>query len=123
MNDFVTEIYPMDAITSMLKDNYKPIIIASNHKLEIISHETLTLLKYHNGIQQKVLHEILPPIQLTYIKQFLQDEIEYKENGTINGQIPSSQTIFYLQRYRGKLAMNHAGDLAIWMLDHGLDVQ
>jgi len=125
----ITEgIYPRQLLNRMKEDGYNPIIIGYDH-------ENLSNLpkikKIYEAIRQvnprqtiKVAYEIIPPIQLEYIKIFLRDECEYYQLGTIGGEIPSGQTEINLKSYRDKIQANgyHAEILALWLLDNGCDV-
>jgi hypothetical protein len=115
------KIYPLDAIEEIINDGYNPFIIANTHENSYLNQEKAALLeikKRTNSRNLTIACEILPPIQLQYIKDFLVDEQEYENHGTIKGSKPEEWRIESLRSYREKLARNHAEELAIWLLDH-----
>jgi len=122
---FINEIYPANAIQQMRNDGYNPIIITSTHELRLLDEEKKVFLGARKKLQRgrlKVAHEILPAIQLQYIKDFLADEAKYNRQRTIQGKNHDSLRVQAMRSYRGKLARNHAEALATWLLDNDFDV-
>ena len=119
------KIYPLDAIEEIINDRYNPIFIANTHQMSYLNQEKAVLLgikKKINSHNLTIACEILPPVQLQYIKDFLVDEQEYEDHGTIKGSKPEEWKVDALQSYRGKLAKNHAEELTIWLLDNKFNV-
>jgi hypothetical protein len=117
--------YPEAEIEEMIKSRYSLVMIGNSHEVPYIDEERNTLLRLAKAIRKKkiiIAHEILPPIQLQYIKDFLQDENEYNTLGTIHSAIPDSDLVQMLRSYRSKLARNHAESMALWYLDQGFEV-
>lgn len=119
-------IYPHGIIKKLKEDEYNPVIIGtdhprSNNDLPDVK-KLLTSLKEKDPTKTlKVAHEIIPPIQLQWIKDFPTVVEEYRTKGTIYGKIPD-HTPEDQEAYRAKLNRNHAENLALWMLEQGFEV-
>jgi len=119
-------VYPTDPIQRMQQDGYNPVMIGYDHPFDqgdvpSIQKRLLELKEKNPDKTLKVAHEIIPPIQLAWIKDFLTVTEEYKTKGTMHGKIPD-HVPEDPNAYRAKLRRNHAENLALWMLEQGFDV-
>jgi hypothetical protein len=117
---YVAPAYPSEVISALKQDGYNPYLIGYSHKssaeLSKITSRLGTLIDQVAG-PVKVAHEIGPQ-QLQWIKEFLaQEEASQKREG---GQ-PSEEREG-LQEYRSKLNSKHSEHIALWLLEHGVDV-
>ncbi|GEM_PF-3631300 len=116
-------IYPLNVVESIRQASYNPIIVGYDHPanqsdLPAVKKRFESIQLARSGTQVKVAHEIIPPIQLQWIKDFLRVEEEFKKTGSVNGEIPKQNP----EQYRQQLLRNHAEHLALWLLDNGFNV-
>ena len=119
-------IYPQESIKRMRQGGYNPTVLGYDHPhdqsdLPAIKRRLTELKAGDPERKLKVAHEIIPPIQLQYIKDFLTVSEEYKTKGTMRGKIPD-HVPEDPEAYRAKLRKNHAEHLALWMLEQGFEV-
>lgn len=116
----ITEgIYPT-VVEIMKRESYDPLIIGSSHDF---AWDFPKLVKISLGevspAELKVGLEVLPQ-QLGWLKDYLRDAKEYCEKGTIQGEVPSTETIGHLTAYPRKLSNTERG--TIQCLEAGMDV-
>ncbi len=122
------DIYPQQLLTRMKQDVYDPVIIGYDHadlgNVSNIKSAFEAIRQDNPGQRIKVAYEMIPAVQLRYLKDFVKDEREYNLSGTIGGKTPSSSTASNLRGYRAKIQQNghHAEILALWLLDNGFDL-
>lgn len=119
-----SKIYPQEPIRLIQNDGYNPVIIGYEHGNPLSVMRLVALLNKLKKSQSqcKVAMEILPPQALEWIADFLRDEREFNEKGTILGQRPSKGQVADLKAYRGKLAQNHGQALLLWLLENQFPV-
>lgn len=111
--DLFSKIY--GSKTSKLQNGYNPVIIGYDHNGAGALHRNIELLRANNG---KAAIEVLPPAAFDWIRDFLKDEQEYKERGTIYGKKPDDSIVRQLKSYRSQLVQNHGQGLLLWMLEN-----
>jgi hypothetical protein len=119
----VQGIYPEATLQRLIQDTYNPYMIGYDHILpadQIIA-ELKNVLRQFSNRTVKVALEIRPQ-QIEWIKEFLVDEKEFNDKGTIRGLKLDGTTLGDLKSYRGKLARNQAESLALWLLETGVEV-
>lgn len=92
-NQLAEGIYPQAVIASIRQENYNPIIIGYDHPSNLsdlpqVKKRFEAIQQAHPEPQIKVALEIIPPVQLKWIKDFLPLEKEYKKHGTVHGEVP-----------------------------------
>ena len=115
-------IYPQEKIRSL--QTYNPTIIGYDHRSPLLVGRIAELLSKLRKSQPqcRIAMEILPPLAHEWITDFLRDEKEYNERGTIHGKKPAEGLVANLLAYRSKLAKNHGEALLLWLLENEFSV-
>lgn len=118
---FSIRTYPQKAIKQMKKSGYNPIIIGDTHEIEYLDQEKKVLLEVKDKISKDIITvalEILPPIQLEHIVNFLEFEKEYYDNHSKRSK-GYKERVNSFEDYRRRLSKNYAENLALWLLENG----
>lgn len=116
-NALASKVYPQDTIAK-LRNGYNPVIVGYIHDGNSFSKITAKFREIAASASRplKVVLEIAPE-RLGWIEEFLRDEKEYKERGTVWGKKPTEDMVSALRSYRPKLR-----HLALWLLENGFEV-
>ena len=116
------DIYPQETINRLLAGGFNPYIIGYAHPEDQADlpaiQKRLSALQQNSPRPLKIAYEI-PPAQLQYIRDFLDDEKESNRTGSTRGVIPKTPSF---EEYRQRLVRNLAGQLALWLLENGFDL-
>jgi len=118
------KVYPQEPSFLIQQDGYNPFIIGYDHSSSLaVMHIAGLLAELKKSQPQcKVAMEILPPQAYIWIADFLRDETEYNEQGTIWGKKPSEGQVADLKEYRSKLTQGLGQALLLWLLENKFTV-
>lgn len=119
-----SKIYPQDIIKRLHESDYDPVIIGYIHSHSLFPGITGTFerLATASSRQLTVTMEVAPR-QPEWFRDFLRDEKEYREHGTIHGKESPEDQVKNLEAYRPKLQRVQSERLCLWLLENRFNVE
>lgn len=113
-------LYYDNGFARMKRDGYNPVIIGNSHNFYWNFPKLITSAFGGNLPERLKVGVEMAPQQLGWYRDYLRDVKEYKNNGTIQGEIPAKELVEKLQSYRHSLSGSNNGYLDC--IDVGMDI-